>query len=117
MSKIKIKSIRDIDPKKMAQAIEADAGMPMPGLREGLQEAKEGRVGRVYTPDQLQAMQRKHQGAYEQRKLQGGYQRIPGGLLSGEAAKALQTLLQRGAPSKAAAINAALIAAASQPSP
>lgn len=100
-----IKGLQDIDIEKMAAAIEADAGQELPGLREGLQDAKAGRFGAAHTP-------RGKQSAYENRKLQAGAQRIPGGLLSPEAAAALQTLLDRGAPSKTAAINQALIAAA-----
>ncbi len=100
-----IKGLQNIDLDKMAAAIEADAGQALPGLREGLKDAKAGRFGAVYTP-------RGKQSAYENRKLQAGAQRIPGGLLSPEASAALQTLLERGAPSKVAAINQALIAAA-----
>jgi len=100
-----IKGLQHMDLNKMAAAIEADAGQALPGLREGLEDAKAGRFGAVHTP-------RSKQSAYEKRKLQTGAQRIPGGLLSPEAFAALQKLLERGAPSKAAAINQALIAAA-----
>ncbi|NEV65292.1 helix-turn-helix domain-containing protein [Thiorhodococcus minor] len=37
----------------IADAIEADAGEPIPGLREGLEEMRAGRSGRRYTPEQL----------------------------------------------------------------
>ncbi|MDY0302054.1 MAG: hypothetical protein RBQ99_10785 [Trichlorobacter sp.] len=100
-----IKSLQNLDLEKMAAAIEKDAGQELPGLREGLQDARAGRFGGVHTP-------RSRQNAYENRKIQARAQRIPGGLLSPEAAAALQTLLERGAPSKVAAINQALIAAA-----
>jgi putative transcriptional regulator len=37
---------------KIAKAIEADAGEPLPDLRQALEEAK-ARVGRVTTPEQM----------------------------------------------------------------
>ena len=37
-----IKGLQNIDLDKMAVAIEADAGQALPGLREGLQDAKAG---------------------------------------------------------------------------
>ena len=97
-----IKSIRDIDPEKLAAAIEADAGQAMPGLRESIREA----------PEMLQEIKRKRQAAYEERRIKKGSQRLPGVLLTPEAAQALAVLMQRGAKSKTAAINAALVAAA-----
>ena len=75
---MQIKSLQNIDLEKMAAAIEADAGQKLPGLREGLEDAKAGRFGAVHTP-------RGKQSAYENRKLQAGAQRLPGGLLSPEA--------------------------------
>ncbi|WP_147473755.1 hypothetical protein [Allofranklinella schreckenbergeri] len=107
-----LRALQKLDVDAVVAAAERDAGHPIPGLRQSLMDARAGNFARVHTPEQLQAATRKHQGAYEQRKLQAGSARIPGGLLSAEAAQALQTLLERGAPSKAAAINAALIAAA-----
>lgn len=107
-----IKSIRDIDPEKLAAAIEADAGQAMPGLRESIREAQQGIYGKVYTPEMLQEIKRKRQAAYEERRIKKGSQRLPGVLLTPEAAQALAVLMQRGAKSKAAAINAALVAAA-----
>lgn len=41
------------DIKKIAEAIEADAGQALPGLRSSLNEMVEGQVGRVYTPEQI----------------------------------------------------------------
>lgn len=109
-----IKSIRDIDPEKLAAAIEADAGQAMPGLRESIREAQRGIYGKVYTPEMLQEIKRKRQAAYEERRIKKGSQRLPGVLLTPEAAQALAVLMQRGAKSKTAAINAALVAAAQE---
>jgi len=44
--------MRDIDIESVAKAIEADAGEPLPDLRQALNEAKQG-VGRVTTPEQI----------------------------------------------------------------
>ena len=41
-----------MDIEKIAKAIEDDAGEPLPGLRQALEEA-EARVGRVTTPEQI----------------------------------------------------------------
>ncbi len=109
-----IKSLKDLqklDVEAEAKAIEADAGHKVPGIRQALREARAGK-GTTHTPEQIATHQRKHQGAYEQRKLQAGAVRIPGGMLSPEAAQALATIMAKGAASKAAAINQALIAAA-----
>jgi len=84
-----IKSIRDIDPEKLAAAIEADAGQAMPGLRESIREAQQGIYGKVYTPEMLQEIKRKRQAAYEERRIKKGSQRLPGVLLTPEAAQAL----------------------------
>lgn len=43
-----------IDLDKVAQAIEADAGMTLPDLREALKQARQG-MGRVTTPAQIAA--------------------------------------------------------------
>jgi hypothetical protein len=83
----------------------------VPGIRKALREMKDGK-GAVHTPENIAAYARKHQGNYEKRKIASGAQRIPGGLLSPQAARALDQLLVRGAASKAAAINHALIVAA-----
>jgi putative transcriptional regulator len=37
----------------IAAAIERDAGMELPGLRESLDEMQSGLAGRTYTPEQL----------------------------------------------------------------
>ena len=50
--------------------------------------------------------------ASERKRLATGAQRIPGGMLTPEAAHALDALLAAGARNKAQAINAALVAAA-----
>ena len=39
--------------KDMVKAIEADAGMKIPGLAESIAEAKSGESGRVHTPEQI----------------------------------------------------------------
>lgn len=44
--------MKKIDIEKVAMAIEADAGMPLPDLRLALEEAKDS-VGRVTTPEQM----------------------------------------------------------------
>ena len=44
--------MRDIDIESVAKAIEADAGEPLPDLRQALNEAKQG-VGRATTPEQI----------------------------------------------------------------
>ncbi len=41
-----------MDIEKIARAIEADAGMPLPEIRQALTEAQAG-VGRVTTPEQI----------------------------------------------------------------
>lgn len=38
---------------KIAKAIEADAGQPIEGLRESLEEMKAGKVAREATPEQI----------------------------------------------------------------
>lgn len=43
----------DIDVEAIAQAIETDAGEPVPGIREALEHAKRGEFGRVTTPEEL----------------------------------------------------------------
>lgn len=44
--------MKKIDLEKTAAAIEADAGEPLPDLRQALAEAQAG-LGRVTTPDQI----------------------------------------------------------------
>jgi putative transcriptional regulator len=43
----------NLDIEKVAAAIEADAGEPVPDLRQALAEAKAGQVARTTTPEQL----------------------------------------------------------------
>lgn len=43
---------RKFDIEKVAQAIEADAGAPLPDLRQALAEASAG-IGRATTPEQI----------------------------------------------------------------
>lgn len=45
--------LKNIDIEQIAQAIEADAGKALPGLRQSLMEASHGEAGRVTTPAQI----------------------------------------------------------------
>jgi len=45
--------LKKLDIELVAKAIEADAGQFMPGLRQSLEEAKSGAMGRVHTPDEI----------------------------------------------------------------
>lgn len=53
-----MKALKKLNVEKVAVAIEADAGQPLPGLRDALAEAKAGRAGRVHTPEQVVARRR-----------------------------------------------------------
>ena len=53
-----MKALKKLSVEKIAVAIEADAGQPLPGLRDALAEAKAGRAGRVHTPEQVVARRR-----------------------------------------------------------
>jgi uncharacterized protein (DUF4415 family) len=53
-----MKALKELNVKKVAAAIEADAGKALPGLREALAEAKAGRAGRAHTPEQVVARRR-----------------------------------------------------------
>jgi putative transcriptional regulator len=44
--------MKKLNVEKAAKAIELDAGMPLPDLRQALEEAKAG-MGRVTTPEQI----------------------------------------------------------------
>ena len=44
--------MKNFDIEKAARAIELDAGVPLPDLRQALEEAKAG-IGRVTTPEQI----------------------------------------------------------------
>lgn len=45
-------NMKNIDVEKVAAAIESDAGVPLPDLRQALAEAKAG-LGRVTSPEQI----------------------------------------------------------------
>jgi putative transcriptional regulator len=45
--------IKHINIEQVSKAIEADAGMELPGLRESLGQAKRGEFARVTTPEQI----------------------------------------------------------------
>ncbi len=53
-----LKALQAMDTEKLAQAIEADAGEAVPGLRQALQEAKTGQFAAVHTPEQIAARKR-----------------------------------------------------------
>jgi putative transcriptional regulator len=44
---------RNFDIEKVARAIEADMGEPLPDIRTALAEVKSGKVGRITTPEQI----------------------------------------------------------------
>ncbi|CAK0774096.1 Phage protein [Gammaproteobacteria bacterium] len=48
-------NIEQIDAERVALAIEADAGMALPGLRESLEQAKRGEFASITTPEQIKA--------------------------------------------------------------
>lgn len=50
-----MKTLKTLNVAKVAAAIEADAGQPLPGLRESLAQAKAGRFAAVHTPEQIAA--------------------------------------------------------------
>jgi putative transcriptional regulator len=58
-----------MDIEKIAQAIEQDAGQPIEGLRESLQQMQEGRAGRTYSPDQLLIRQTRNQLGLSQQRF------------------------------------------------
>lgn len=43
----------DMDTEAVARAVEADAGVAVPCIRDALKQLKRGEVGRVTTPEQL----------------------------------------------------------------
>ncbi|GHT88732.1 hypothetical protein AGMMS49543_27280 [Betaproteobacteria bacterium] len=49
------KQFANLDVDAVAKAIEDDAGQALPGLRQSLQEAKDGKIGRVTTSAQILA--------------------------------------------------------------
>jgi putative transcriptional regulator len=50
---MKIADLKDMDIEAVARAIEADAGEPIPNIREALAQAKAGEFARITTPEQL----------------------------------------------------------------
>jgi putative transcriptional regulator len=47
------KTWEDMDIEAVARAVEADAGEPVPGIREALADAQAGRFARITTPEQI----------------------------------------------------------------
>lgn len=45
--------MKNLNVEKVAKAIEADAGHPIPGLREGLAQARRGEFAAVHTPEMI----------------------------------------------------------------
>jgi putative transcriptional regulator len=51
---MKLSDLKNIDVEAAARAIEADEdGEYIPGIREALEQAKRGEIGRVTTPEQM----------------------------------------------------------------
>ena len=50
-----LKALQDINTEKLAKAIEADAGVSVPELRQALEEAKVGKFAATHTPEQIAA--------------------------------------------------------------
>ncbi len=50
--------LSEIDIETVARAVEADAGQPLPGLRESLAQAKRGEFAAVHTPQDIAARRR-----------------------------------------------------------
>lgn len=50
-----LKALRGINTEKLAAAIEADAGVAVPDLRQALAEAKAGKFAAIHTPEQIAA--------------------------------------------------------------
>jgi putative transcriptional regulator len=48
-----MKELKEIDIEAIANAVEADEGGPVPGIREGLADLKAGRFAHIHTPTQL----------------------------------------------------------------
>lgn len=46
-------TLKDLDVKKVAAAIEADAGKALPDIRQALEEAKRGEYAAVHTPEDI----------------------------------------------------------------
>ncbi len=50
-----LKDLQGLDAERVAQAIEADAGQAIPGLRESLEDVKAGRFAAAHTPESIAA--------------------------------------------------------------
>jgi putative transcriptional regulator len=50
---MKLADLKNLDVEAVALAIEADAGEPVPCIRQALSEVKAGVAGRVTTPEQI----------------------------------------------------------------
>jgi hypothetical protein len=46
-----LEDLKKMDLAKAARAIETDAGQALPGLRESLADAKEGKFAQAHTPE------------------------------------------------------------------
>ena len=53
-----IECLENMDVEKVARAIELDAGMELPGLRESLDQAKRGEFAAVHTPEMIEGYQK-----------------------------------------------------------
>ena len=49
----KHEELEKLDIEKVAKAVEAEAGQPIPGLRDSLVEAKAGKFAEVRTPEEI----------------------------------------------------------------
>ena len=47
--------LREIDVEAAVRAAEADAGHPLPGLRESLEQARRGEFAAIHTPQEIAA--------------------------------------------------------------
>jgi len=74
--------LKTLDVEKIAQAIEADAGMPLADLRTSLQQAKEGQFAVVHKPDELRRRGRPRGTVAEARKAITAF-RLDADVLSG----------------------------------
>lgn len=55
-----MKTLKKMDVDKVARAIEVDAGHALPGLRESLAQANNGRFQQVHMPEQILERRRGH---------------------------------------------------------
>lgn len=53
-----LNDLKKLDVDKVLTAVETDAGHPLPGLRESLEQAKAGTFAHVHTPEQILARRR-----------------------------------------------------------